>query len=602
MTDLAKLVEDLPNTPGVYIWKDEKDEALYIGKAKYLNKRVSSYLRKRGQFRTTWEMMSEARDLEVILTGSEREALLLEATLIKTRQPKYNIRLKDDKVQTWVRVDLRREIPSFEVTRDVDRDGATYYGPYGGSRRMERVMDTVRRHIPICMCKEPENVKRECMDSHLGRCVAPCVNRVPKEEYRSLVDQMGLYLDGRFEKLTELLRSQMDGASANLEFERAATLRDRLADITMILRKQKVIEFDGSNRDILGISRTEQAALVELLIIRGGRLIGHDNFYFELGLETPDNEILKAFAEQYYVMIPRVPEEVIIPIEFPEMKKLGEWLTETHNTQISFALPIDEKGKDLVAMANENATRALRKILILEDQDTVIIHDGVKELREALSLERAPLHIEGFDISNVQGTDPTGSCVVFRNGMPVNKSYRMFRIRIKETPDDYAMMNEVVYRRYRGVLERGDGLPDLVVIDGGKGQLNVTLKALEELGLDTVKVAAIAKQDEVLFTREDPDGVLLEFNSDALHLIRNVRDEAHRFAQRYHHKLREKRFSGSILEEAPGIGQKRRAALIKHFGSYEGVRSASVKDMASVEGMTLSAAEKLHEWMETEGN
>ncbi|UCE11124.1 MAG: excinuclease ABC subunit UvrC [Candidatus Thorarchaeota archaeon] len=602
MTNLAKLVDDLPDSPGVYIWKNEKDEALYIGKAKSLKKRVSSYLRKKGQFRTTWEMMSEAKDLEVILTGSEREALLLEATLIKTRQPRYNIRLKDDKVQTWVRVDLRRNIPSFEVTRDVDRDGATYYGPFGGSRRMERVMDTVRRHIPVCMCKEPENVKRECMDFHLGRCVAPCINKVSKEDYRSLVDQMGLYLDGRFEKLTELLSEQMNDASVNLEFERAATLRDRLDDIRMILRKQKVVEFNGANRDVLGISRTEQAALVELLIIRGGRLIGHDNFYFEVDLETPDSEVLKAFTEQYYLTIPRLPDEVIVPSQFPDMRKLGKWLSETHNTSISLVLPYDEKKQDLVIMANENARRALRKILILEDQDTAIIHDGVKELREALGMDHAPLHIEGFDISNVQGTDPAGSCVVFRNGVPDNKSYRMFRIRVKESPDDYAMMNEVVFRRYRGVLERGGNLPDLVVVDGGKGQLGVALKALEELGLDTVQVAAIAKQDEVLFTREDSDGVLLEFGSDALHLIQSVRDEAHRFAQRYHHKLREKRFSGSILEEAPGIGKKRRAALIKKFGSYKGVRSASVKEIASVEGMTLSAAKKLHEWMETEGN
>lgn len=598
MSDLTRLVRDLPDEPGVYMWKDEEGNILYIGKSKFLRRRVASYIKSGYIYRRTWNMMHKVNDLEVIVTSTEREALLLEATLIKKHQPPYNIRLKDDKVQTWIRVNLEKEIPSFEITREIQRDSFTYYGPYGGSKRLERLFDTIRKYIPICSCKDPEKQKRECMDFHLGRCVAPCTGRISPKEYRSLVDQMGLFLDGQLEQLRKLLESQMEEASKNMEFERAASIRDRLYDITQVLMKQKVVEFEGINRDIVGISRTEQAALIELLIVRGGRLIGHDNFFFDLPLEIPDTEVLKAFVEQYYFDLPRLPDEILLPQAIEDMEQLTEWLSEINGVEVSLITPKDEDQESLVNMANTNAERALRKILILEDHDDVIVHEGVKELRELLGLNQAPLHIEGFDIANIQGTDPTGSCVVFKNGAPENKSYRMFKVRSKETPDDYTMMHEVVYRRYRGVLERGDPLPDLIVIDGGKGQLNVAIKAVEELGLDTLNVASIAKKEEIIFTRDNMDGFVLEYGSNALRLVQHIRDEAHRFAQRYHHKLREKRFSGSILEEAPGIGPKRRAALLQRFGSYERVLTATVDELASVFEMTEKAARQLREWLD----
>ncbi len=599
MSDLAKLAKDLPDLPGVYLWKDDQGKILYIGKAKSLRKRVVSYLRLKGMFRRTWDMMQKAADLETVVTNSEREALLLEATLIKRHQPPYNIRLKDDKVQSWIRVDLTRAIPTFEITREVD-EGYTYYGPYGGSKRLERLIDTVRRFIPIGMCKEPEKEKRACMDFHVGRCAGPCTEAISLEDYRLLVDQMTLYLEGQFERLTQLLEEQMELASANLEFERAATLRDRLDDITSVLRKQRIVDMTGINRDVLGISRTEEAALVELLIIRGGRLIAYDNFYIEVSLDVTDTDILRAFIDQYYFTLPRLPDEILIPSEFPEMTQRSEWLSDRIGRKVAIIAPASSDLQELVDMATTNAYRALRKILVMEDQEVAIVHDGVKELREALGMDLAPLHIEGFDIANIQGTDPTGSCVVFRNGRPDNKSYRMFKVRVKESPDDYAMMHEVVFRRYRGVLERGESLPDLVLVDGGKGQLNVALKALEELGLENLEVASLAKREEILYTRELSDGVALEIGSAGLRLVQHIRDEAHRFAQKYHHKLRERRFTGSILEDAPGIGPKRRGALLRAFGSYEMVRQATAEELALVDGMSKKAAEELYAWLRTE--
>lgn len=600
MSDLTKLARDLPDQPGVYLWKDEKGTILYVGKAKMLRRRVGSYLRKRGLYRRTWEMMQHARDLETIITNTEREALILEQTLIKKHQPRYNIALKDDRRHAWLRVNREDKIPTFEITRDAVKDGATYFGPYGSTKRLERFMDTIRKLIPVAMCKEPEKVKRACMDYHLGRCTGPCVDYISPDEYSLLVEQMCMYLDGRSEDLTELIQDQMEIASEAMEFEKAAELRDRLTDIEIIMSRQKVVEFEGANRDIIGIARTEQAALVELLILRNGRLIGQDNFYFEVDLDVVDADVLTAFVEQFYFGIPRLPDAIILPCSIPDMKKLGDWLSESNGHEVKVTEASDTRTSDLVEMANKNAHRALRKMLILGESEDEIVNEGVKELKAALNLSQAPMHIEGFDIANIQGTDPTGSCVVFMNGEPYNKRYRMFKVRVKETPDDYAMMREVVYRRYYGVLERGHALPDLILIDGGKGQFNVALDALKELGLEYIPVAAVAKREERIFTRNDMDGVVLEDGSDGLRLIQNIRDEAHRFAQRYHHKLREKRFSGSILEEAPGIGQKRRKALLEAFGSFEGVKKATIEELTEVEGMSKSSAERLKKWLDEE--
>jgi len=598
MSDLASLVHTLPEVPGVYMWKDGAGTIIYVGKAKSLKKRVSSYLRKTGLDRKTWELMQRAADLETIITNTEREALLLEMTLIRKHLPKYNLALKDDRRHAWIRIDMNQEIPVAEVTRDVAKDNARYFGPYGSTKRLERFLETARKFLPVAMCTGPESARRECMDYHLNRCVGPCKDHVTKEEYRSLIEQLCLFLDGNETRLGEVIREQMEAASHALQFERAAQLRDRLEDLEIIMRRQRVIETDGRNTDVLGIARTEQAALVEMLVIRGGMLIGSDHFFFEVGLDTGDEEILTTFIEQFYFNLPRLPDEVLVPIGLETMEQLGVWLEDTQNHSVRIHLPAAGRESDLVEMARANADRSLRKILILGESEDEIVDEGVKELKVALGLQRAPLHIECFDIANIQGTDPTGACVVFRNGQSDNKSYRMFRVRVKESPDDYAMMHEVVFRRYKGVLDRGESLPDLVLVDGGKGQLSVAMRAMSELGLDYIPVAALAKKEEVLFAKDITDGVALDMDSDGIHLVQRIRDEAHRFAQRYHHKLREKRFTGSILEEAPGIGPKRRKALIDAFGSFDGVRAASAEELARVDGMTGKVADGLKAWLE----
>ncbi|MFW9786917.1 MAG: excinuclease ABC subunit UvrC [Candidatus Thorarchaeota archaeon] len=600
MSDLKALVQDLPESPGVYLWKDEKGTILYIGKAKHLRRRVNSYLRKSGHYRRIEEMMFYARDLETILTNTEREALVLEQTLIKKHQPRYNIALKDDRRHAWVRMDPTMRYPVFEITRDAEKDGATYYGPYGSTKRLERFLDTIRKSIPVAMCKDPEKEKRACMDYHLDRCTGPCEDHISEEDYRVLVNQMNYYLEGRPDDLRKSLQKQMETAANEEKFEKAAELRDRLTDLEILLSRQKVVRYEGSHSDILGISRTEQAALIDMLIIRNGRMIGVDNFYFEIDLDTPDAEVLTAFIEQFYFTIPRLPDQIILPCEISEMNELSSWLSDINGHSVQIMLPDDDRTSELVEMANKNAHRALRKMLILGESQDEIVHEGVKQLKEALRLAQAPMRIEGFDIANIQGTDPTGSCVVFKNGEPYNKRYRMFKVRVKETPDDYAMMREVVYRRYFGVLERRDVLPDLILIDGGKGQLKMALEALEELGLDYVPVVALAKREETMYTRDNLDGVNLEVGSEGLRLVQRIRDEAHRFAQRYHHKLREKRFTGSILEDAPGIGPKRRIALLHEFGSFEKVKEATVEQLTQVEGMTEKTALALRKWLDSD--
>jgi len=599
--NLAELVDDLPDSPGVYMWKDGTETILYIGKAKSLRKRVRSYLRTNSLDRKTWEMMSRAQDIETILTNTEREALLLEATMIKKHKPRYNIALKDDRRHAWIRVDLDADIPTLEVTRDAKRDGARYFGPFGSTRRLERLLDTLRRFIPVAMCNDPDGVKRECMDYHLGRCTGPCMENITREDYLSLVEDMCMYLDGKGDELRNLLKERMQKAAQELQFEKAATIRDRIDDLDIVMRRQKVVQTDGINRDILGVSRTEHAALVEILLVRNGRLVGHDNFFFEVELDTTDSEVLQAFVEQFYFSSPEVPEEITIPAEIENRKELGEWLSETEQHPVRIGLPETEKTKELIHMSNMNAKRALRRILILDQKEEEVVNEGVKELRNKLNLRHAPFHIEGFDIANIQGSDATGSCVVFKNGEPENSSYRHFRIRSIDTPDDYAMMREVVSRRYRAMLEHSNELPDFILIDGGKGQLGAAVEALSEVGLEYLKVAALAKKDEILYTRDRPDGIAFRKASPALRLIQQIRDEAHRFAQRYYHKLREKRFTGSILEEAPGIGPKRRSALLKAFGSYEEVKNASVDALAGVDGISANLAESLKEWLGIEG-
>ncbi|MBD3158898.1 MAG: excinuclease ABC subunit UvrC [Candidatus Lokiarchaeota archaeon] len=599
--NLDQLVNGIPDSPGVYMWKDATETILYIGKAKSLRKRVRSYLRTRSLDRKTWEMMNRAEDIETILTNTEREALLLEATMIKKHKPRYNIALKDDRRHAWIRVDLDAEIPALQVTRDAKRDGARYFGPFGSTRRLERLLDTLRRFIPVAMCNDPDAVNRECMDYHLERCTGPCMGNIKREDYLSLVEDMCMYLDGKGDELRKLLKERMQKAAQELQFEKAATIRDRIDDLDIVMRRQKVVQTDGINRDVLGVSRTEHAALVEILLVRNGRLVGHDNFFFEVELDTTDNEVLQAFVEQFYFSSPEVPEEIIMPVAIEKRKELGKWLSETERHPVRIGLPDTEKTKELIHMANMNAKRALRRILILDQREEEVVNEGVRELRNTLNLRHAPFHIEGFDIANIQGSDATGSCVVFKNGQPENSSYRHFRIRSIDTPDDYAMMREVVSRRYRSMLEHSNELPDLILIDGGKGQLGAAVEALSEVGLEYLKVAALAKRDEILYTRDRPDGIAFQKDSPALRLVQQVRDEAHRFAQRYYHKLREKRFTGSILEEAPGIGPKRRSALLRAFGSYQEIREASVDALADVQGISSRLAKSLREWLDREG-
>ncbi|MHA2015479.1 MAG: excinuclease ABC subunit UvrC [Candidatus Thorarchaeota archaeon] len=600
VSGIVRLVRDLPDEPGVYIWRDKDGKILYIGKAKSLRKRVSSYLRKRGLDRKTRDLMKLARDLETIVTATEREALIVEATLIKKHQPKFNLALKDDRRHAWVRINVSAEVPSAFVTRDFEKDGSRYFGPYSSTRRLEKTLSTVRKFIPVASCRDPTSARRECIDYHLGRCAAPCTGRIDLAEYRGLVQQLILFLEGAERELIALLEREMREAAGKLDFERAAMLRDRLSDLQLLMRRQRVFDSDGTDRDVLGISRTEEAALVQLLTIRGGRLIGSDHFMFDAQLDVADEDIITSFIEQYYFTLPKLPEEILLPCDIPDRERLAEWLSHESSHRVRIIVPVESQTADLVQMANTNAYRALRKVLILGERGDEVVDSGVRALREALGLRRAPLHIEGFDIANIQGTDPTGSCVVFRNGVPDKKSYRMFRIRVKETPDDYAMMNEVVYRRYRGVLDRGDPLPDLIVIDGGKGQLSSATDALRRLGLDYVPIISIAKREEIIFTPSQKNGIALPETSPALKLVQRVRDEAHRFAQRYYHKLREKHVTGTLLEEAPGIGPRRRAALLKAFGSIDGVRAASVEELARVDGMTLRAARNLKMWLECE--
>ncbi|MEM2142030.1 MAG: excinuclease ABC subunit UvrC [Candidatus Thorarchaeota archaeon] len=598
MSVIRDLVNTLPEAPGVYLWKDASGEVIYVGKAKSLRKRVQSYISRRLPDRKTWELMQRAADLETIITNTEREALLLEMALIKKYQPKYNLALKSDHRHAWIRIDRSRSIPVVEVTRDATKDGAIYFGPYGSTRRVERLLDSVRRFIPVASCSRPESVRRECIQYHIGRCSGPCKGHIGPDEYNRLVDQLCLYLGGQEGQLIEMLTHQMEAAARALEFELAATLRDRLTDLKRMSSRQRVILTEGGNIDSIGIARSEHVALVELLVIRGGQLVSSEHFLFDAELDVADEEILTAFVEQYYFLLPVHPDEILLPLPIASLNDLDQWLNQDSDHHIRVYVPTEGRGKDLIAMAGANASRSLKKILILGESRDDVVDGGVKDLMKVLGLSRLPTHMECFDVANIQGTDSAGSCVVFKNGQPSRTDYRMFRVKTKATPDDYAMMKEVVYRRYRGVVERNEPLPDLIVVDGGKGQLSAAQQALSELGIDYVPVAALAKREETVFMQGISDGLKLPDGSPALHLMQRIRDEAHRFAQRYHHRLREKRLSRSALEDVTGIGPVRSKKLLEKFGSLDRMREATIHELAGVEGMTEELARALKAWLD----
>jgi excinuclease ABC subunit C len=623
---LEEKLQNLPDSPGVYMMKDARGHVIYIGKAVSLWNRVRSYFQKGPKGEKTEIMVRQIADLETIVTHTELEALALESNLIKKHHPRYNIILRDDKNYPYLRFDLKSEYPRLEVVRRLKKDGALYYGPYVPAGGMWETLALIRRTFPIAPCKlefKADKPGRPCIQFQIGRCIGPCSGEADKNQYQDMVGQVRLFLEGKNRDLLDMLKQHMEEASERMEYERAAELRDRIGKIEGALEKQKIISSGFENQDVIGMASEAGRADIQALFIRNGMLLGRKDFYLDDVRGMTEEEVLNDFLRQFYAKEMIVPQEVLLPLEIQDRETFESWLTEKRGARVEVQVPQRGRKRELVQMASDNAAQSLREhILSRRSKERILAR-----LQEELGLANLPQRIEAFDISNIQGTESVASMVSFENNMPDKRNYKKFKIRTVHGQDDFASMAEVVRRRYTRAKEEGV-LPDLILIDGGKGQLNAALDVLKELGIIMTNPPAqgedpsppnpplegedVRKEPDVIglakarsgeegadreFERvflpgvEEP--VILEPTSSVTHLVARVRDEAHRFAITYHRKLRDKRAVHSELDDIPGIGEVRKKALLRHFGSVEKIRQATAEDLAAVKGMSRKAAEEI---------
>lgn len=606
---VVERLKAVPASPGCYIYRDEAGEVLYVGKALVLRSRVRSYFQGSTRHSDRIErMVRRVRDIEWIVVDSELEALVLECNLIKRYRPPFNVRLRDDKSYPYITI-TNEKFPRVLFTRKVRRDGAKYFGPYTSAWAVRDTLGLLHRIFPLIPCGKSwsgRDEQRPCLYYHIGQCLAPCAGLAEREQYKAIVGKVERFLAGKQEGLLDEVREMMNQAAENLEFERAAVLRDQIQALEAILQRQKVLSTDHGDRDVIAVVKDERGAAIQMLYVRGGKLIGQRQFYLDGSAETAPGEAVQEFVKQYYTDAPEVPREVLLPVEIEERLIVQQWLRNRRGGAVNLDVP---KGGDklrLIEMAATNAEQALETMRLELQAKDAWGEAAMAELAEALDLPTPPIRIEGYDISNIQGTAPVGSMVVVENGQPAKSEYRRFKIRYHpESPDDFAMMNEVLLRRLKAYTD-GDPkfakLPDLIMVDGGKGQLGAALAARDSLGL-TVPMVGLAKRLELIFrpTLHLPDGtyeteaVELPVNAPGLLLLRRLRDEAHRFALSLHRKIRDKRMTGSAIEEIPGIGPRRRRLLLRTFGSIDGIRRATVEEIAAVPTMTRRLAEQVRE-------
>jgi excinuclease ABC subunit C len=602
---IEQKLADLPSTPGVYLMKDAAGQILYVGKAASLRSRVRSYFQSPDSLAPrTQALVAEIADLEVIRTATEPEAFLLEDALIKRHQPRFNVRLRDDKRYPYLRI-TSEPFPRVLLVRRRQADGGRYFGPFTNVKAMRATLKLAQKLFPIRTCTLDLPLKtprRPCLNFDIGRCLGPCAGTVSETEYATAVDGAARFLEGRVAGLATELRAAMEDAAARQEYERAAGLRDRLGALLRTLERQSVVSSDLADRDAIGLALGEGRACTQVFLVREGRLSARETFHLRTpeGAQAPD--VLESFLTQYYAQATTIPREVLLPEAIGETEAMQVWLASVRGGAVRLIVPKRGDKRSLVLLASDNARFALKaseKEDVVREAATV----ALVELAESLSLATYPERIEAFDISNTQGQEATGSMVVFEGGRPRRDAYRRFKVHISGKSDDVAMMSEVLRRRFRrGLAEMADPtiargkfseLPDLLLVDGGRGQLNAALAVLKELNIEGLDVLGLAKRQEEIYAPDRGTPLSLPADSRALLLLRHVRDEAHRFAISYHRRLRTRRSLGSVLDEVSGIGPKRKSALVKAFGSLERVLAAPPEEISRRAEIPLALAERI---------
>lgn len=607
---LTETLASLPPAPGCYLMRNASGTVIYVGKAKQLRSRVRSYFQKGADLtRRKRRMVYEITDLDTIVTDSELEALILESNLIKKHHPTYNVRLRDDKSYPYIAVTLSEQWPRVAYMRKLrmqPKEKDKYFGPYTDTDAVRETLKLIRRVFRVpCGYKDPTQSRgKACMYYHINQCTGVCAGKISHEEYMSVIKDVMAFLEGRRDELADKMLAQMEQAAENLDFERAAKLRDQVMSIQKLIARQKVISTALEDQDVIALVTDNGNTCAEMFFIRGGKLIGQEHYMLENVSADDLEESMAEFMEQYYGTSAYVPREVLLSTEIAEMDIIENWLRQKKGSKVEVTSPKRGEKKQLVEMARKNADLVLKQLRLKMATDEKRINEELGALRDAIGIDALPRRIEAYDISNIQGFYTVASLVVFENGQPKKSHYRKFKIQRPEgQPDDYASMREVVSRRLTGTLRRGEAfaeLPDLMLVDGGKGQLNAALEAVVESGEWIAKseeqpaVIGLAKRNEEIFLPGRPDSVLLARNSKALHLLQRIRDEAHRFAITFHRASRGKTMRASALNEVPGIGPKRRRALIKHFGSMEKIRQATVEELQAAPAMSKPAAEAVY--------
>jgi excinuclease ABC subunit C len=596
-TSIEEKLAALPVEPGVYVLKNAKGKPIYVGKAKSLRERVRSYFRDdpSSHYKPP-KMYRDIADFDTIVAGSEGEALILESNLIKEYSPRYNIRLRDDKTYPYIKVTLGEPLPRAFVTRRLLKDGSRYFGPYADVGHMRRALRAIKKLYTIRSCHydlPKQAPSRPCLDYYIGRCKAPCVGLQDEGEYREMIDEVILVLQGHTGRLSEKLAARMGEAAKSLEFERAAEYRDILRGLEELERRQLALDPKGGDLDAVALAQDGDDACGVIFKVREGKLLGREAHFLSNVHGTEAEAVLSAFIARYYLPQQDLARELIVPLDFADRLAVEQHVRT--NTARAFNVRTPKRGirRDLVRRAEENARHLLEERRLMEGQAEKRAPAALYALRSDLSLERVPRSIIGFDISNIQGSDPVGAAVWFENGTPLKNEYRRFRVESIEGVDDYAAMQEVVGRYFSRRLEEDRRLPDLVLVDGGKGQLSAAAQALERAGVPDVPLVSLAKREELVFTLDRSEPMRLSRREPGLQLLQQIRDEAHRFGLQYHRLRRSHRTLRSELSDIPGVGPARQRALMQAFGSVKALRTASPEEIARVPGIGAALAEAI---------
>jgi excinuclease ABC subunit C len=590
----------LPAKPGVYLFKDKEGKVIYVGKAASLKSRVRSYFGATSNLSSKiQQLVSKVQNFDLIVTNSEQEALILECDMIKKYTPRYNVSLKDNKTFPYLKIDINEDWPRVYITRRIQKDGARYFGPFAGAGSVRKTLRLIKKIFPYRSCSKhiDGEDRRPCLDYYIHQCLGPCVGVVERGEYREVINQVILFLQGKQELILRELNAKMKTAAQQLQFERAALLRDQISAIEEVIEGQRIAMKLKGEKDVIGLAQNEEQAYVELFSIRDDKLVSQDHFVMEgIQGESPE-QIITSFVKQYYASASYIPSLILLQYPVDEAAVLSQWLRQQRRGRVELQVPQRGAKKKLVDTAAENAARGVQ-FAQTEEMKLEVVSSGLQELKNKLRLPKLPRRIECYDVSNIQGALAVSSMVVLEKGRPKPAYYRRFRIRTVAGADDYAMIRETLRRRFkRGLTSAGAWaiIPDMVLIDGGKGQLNAALEVRKELRLDSIPMVSLAKEDEEVFMPGNPQPAHIAKDSPALRILQRARDEAHRFAISYHRKLRHKQGIASLLDDVPGIGPKRKKALLRKFGSVEAIKGASLEELSQTEGITLALAKKVKE-------